>query len=126
MGRLFPSWLSWLVLEAILLSTAIAFAPADSRFFPSVHPFSAFTESCLDYSDWLFKDTASASHELGLQCERQNKQVITRVQASTLLHQLRERNSHCRPTREPVFSPARLFFPRKLSPPSAADEPFLS
>jgi hypothetical protein len=118
--------MSWLVLGAILLSTATTFVPVDSRFFPPLHPSSAFTQSCPDCSDWLFKDTASASHELGLQCERQNKQVIMRVQASTLLHQLRARNGHCRPTREPVFSPARLFFPRKLSPPSAADEPFLS
>ena len=123
MRRLLLSLVSWLMLEAILLNTAAALLPADSCLPQSSHTSTTFAQSHQDCSDWLFKNTSSVSHELSLQCKRQSKRVLALVHFFTLFSQTQERDGHLRPALTPVFFPTLFFFPRKLSPPSATDEP---
>jgi hypothetical protein len=125
MQRFLLPWVVWLMLEASLLNAAVAFLPADPGPPQSPNTTPTFTQSCPDSSNSLFKGTSSVSQELGLQCARQSKQVFALVRACTLFLQVQERDGHLRSAPAPVFSPALFFFPRKLSPPSAEDEPFL-
>jgi hypothetical protein len=114
------------MLAAVLLNTAAAFLPLDSDLVRSFQTTSAVAQSHLDCGDWLFKHTSSASHKLHLRCARQSKKILALLHSFTLLSHLQEREAQFRSAPVPVFFPTALFFPRKLSPPSAADEPFLS
>ena len=114
------------MLEAVLLNTAVAFLPAGSYLPQSLSDAPTLTQSHEDSSDGLFKQTSSVSVELSLQCARQSKRVLALVRAFTLFSQMQERDDHFWSALVPAFFPSLLFFPRKLSPPSAENDPFLS
>jgi len=126
MYRVFLSWVVWLMLEMLWLNTAAALLLVHAPLPQSFGPTFTFVQSQADDSDGLCKNTTSVSSELVLQCEQQSKQVYPLVRVATLssLTQQRGERRWLRPA--PVPPPVHFFFPRKLSPPSAQDEPFLS
>jgi hypothetical protein len=126
MYRLFLSWVVWLMLEMLWLNTAAAFSLVNAHLPQASGTTPTFAQSQSDCSDGLCKNTASVSSELVLQCERQSKQVHPLIHVSTLFLLAQQGNErHCL---QPASAPplVRFFFPRKLSPPAAQDEPFLS
>jgi hypothetical protein len=79
-------------------------------------------------SDRLFLEVSSAdSKEFGLQCAQESKVVPGQLDR-VLDHVALARQHHGRLWAAPALSlvPPPLFFPRKFSPPSADDGPFLS
>lgn len=126
MQRLFLSWVAWLILEVLSLNIAAALLPVDSDVPQSSNAIPTFTRSYPDCNDRLFKETSSVSHELSLRCAWQSKRIHTLVHSfSRALHQQPgDSRLWSRPAPDPL--PVRLFFPRKLPPPSATDDPFLS
>jgi hypothetical protein len=79
-------------------------------------------------SDTLFLEVSSAdSKEFGLQCAQESKAVPGQLDR-VLDHFALARQHHGRLWATPALSlvPPLLFFPRKFSPPSADDGPFLS
>src|SRR5262245_13722224 len=126
MQRLLFSWVSWLILAAVLPNTVAAFPPFDSYLVRSSDATPIVAQSHLDCSDWLFQHTSSVSHKLNLRCARQSRKTLALLHSFTIPSRLQKRDAHLQAVPAPVFFPTALFFPRKLSPPSAADEPFLS
>ena len=126
MHRVFLSWAVWLLLEMLWFNTAAALLLVHAPLPRSFGPTLTFAQSQSDGSDGLCKNTSSVSSELVLQCEQQSKQAhpLVRVSTLSLLTQQQGERRWLRPV--PVPPPVHFFFPRKLSPPSAQDEPFLS
>lgn len=126
MRRLLFSWVSWLLLEAILLNTAVALSPVHPRLSQAARTTTAFAQSSSDCSDGLFRNTSSVSRELSVQCERRGKQVFALLYARDFFSQVEGTDTPFHSVLIPVFFSTLLFSPRKLFPPSATDEPFLS
>lgn len=126
MQRLLLSWLSWLMFAAVLLNTVAAFRPLNSYLVQSSCTSPTFAQSHLDCSDWLFKHPSTVSHKLNLCRARQSKKILALLHSVTIPSHLQERDAHLQSVPVPIFFPTALFFPRKLSPPSAADDLFLS
>jgi hypothetical protein len=74
----------------------------------------------------LSESVSSASREFSLQNQRQSKKVRMLIRRGDTVHQSPQEKSDFRLIRMPAFLPVRFFFPRKLSPPSASEDPFLS
>ena len=126
MQRLLLSWAVWLMLEVLSLHTAVVFLPAASFLPQSPDPVPAVTQSYPSPSDSLFTETSSVSQQLSLRCARQSKQVLVLVRSLDLFLVAQDRDGRLRSVPVPVSLPFLFLFPRKLSPPSAEDDPFLS
>ena len=126
MQRLLLSWVVWLILEVLSLHTAVALLPAASFLPQSPGPIPALTQSYPSPSDSLFTKTSSVSQALSLQCARQSKHVLALVRSLAPFPQAPERDGRLRSVPVLVSLPFLFLFPRKLSPPSAEDDPFLS
>jgi hypothetical protein len=125
MQHFFFAWVVWLMLEAMLLPTAVAFPPACAR--PCQSPLSiSFAQSYANPGGGLLKQTSSFSEEFGLQGAQGRRQVLTLPRSALVLSQGQEKDDRLRLVLVPSFSPLLVFFPRKLSPPSAEDDPFFS
>ena len=125
MQRLLLSWAVWLILAVLSLNTAVALLPAASFFPQSPDPIPTFSQSYPSPSDSLFTETSSVSQALSLQCARQSKQVLALVRSLAPCPQAQERDGCIRSVTVPVSLPFLFLLPRKLSPPSAEDDPFL-
>ena len=124
--RLLFFWLVWLLLIVVPLNTGATFLLGDS---PSLQPSNQVSEWIQSHRDTprdFFKETSSVSQEFSLQSERQSKKarVLVRRLATALRDQ--DRTQRLRSVLIIITRPARFFFPRKLSPPTASDEPFVS
>jgi len=126
MQGLLLSWVVWLILEVLSLHTAVALLPAASFLPQSPGPIPALTQSYPSPSDSLFTKTSSVSQALSLQCARQSKHVLALVRSLAPFPQAPERDGRLRSVPVLVSLPFLFLFPRKLSPPSAEDDPFLS
>lgn len=124
--RLLLSWIVWLVLAAIPVNLAKACVSADATASQSGDTIPALTYSHSNPQDRVFKSTPSVSEALSLQCERQSKKSRTIVRRFDIPPQPRHKDGHFHFDAVPSFVLVRFFFPRKLSPPSAEDDPFLS
>jgi hypothetical protein len=125
MPRVFLSWMVWLLLGVSWQNTPFALLPAGPCPAQS-HTSPTFTRSQPHGSNWFLKDISSVSQKLGLQCARQSKQVHTLVRVLALSLPQQESARHLQSTLVLGFFPALVFFPRKLSPPTAAADPYLS
>jgi hypothetical protein len=124
--RLLFSWLVWLLLIAVPLNTGATLLLGDA---PLPQPSSQGEEGIQSHKDAqrdFFKETSSASQEFSLQSERQSKKtrVLIRRLDTTLQDQDRTRRLRSAPII--ISRPTHFFFPRKLSPPTASDDPFMS
>ena len=126
MQGLLLSWVVWLILEVLSLHTVVALLPAASFLPQFPGPIPAFTQSYPSPSDSLFTETSSVSQALSLQCARQSKHVLALVRSLAPFPQAPERDGRLRSVPVLVSLPFLFLFPRKLSPPSAEDDPFLS
>ena len=86
---------------------------------------SAFTHFDPYSSDLLFQE-AAASEKFSIESASESKQVIVLRRCLDLCPQVRERDNRIWSVQEAVSLPFLLFFPRRLSPPSAEGDPFLS
>lgn len=118
----------WFALAMVLLQTADTLIPLASSSphlststLSLVHSRPGSHSSCCETA-------VSASEELGRQCESHNKQGFAPGRTVTLASnetQQRDSHLHFRASVSPIVL-AHFFFPRKLSPPVADDDPFLS
>jgi hypothetical protein len=127
MRRFLPVWVGWLILAAILLSGAAAFLPENSFLPYSSNAVPALVRANLDSGEVLFKETFSVSQELSLQCRQEHRQSCPLAPSLVTSDSLRESDDCWSIVHTKVAPPTTLFFfPRKLSPSSAEDGPFLS
>lgn len=93
---------------------------------PQPHRTSAI-QSSIEMNDWLFDRPPSTSQDLGLQHERQSRQQETSaVHTPDLPFPLFSSRFSLWLAPDLVTTGLCLFFPRKLSPPSSQDDPFVS
>ena len=127
MPRLF-AWVVWLVLTATAVNAASAFLLSGSS--PSRLPHAPFFLVAQLVSDDvpLGEDVAvpGKGERNVWDCEQHSKYMLAAVHACDLVSLFSPRMRAPRLTPAPVLMPVRVWFPRKLSPPSASDEPFLS
>ena len=119
------AWVIWLMLEAMLLPTAV-FPLTCARPRQSPRLGLSFAQSYANPSEGLFKQTSSFSEEFSLQSVSESRPVLMLHHPVAVLSKKQERDGHLRPVPVPICFPLLIFFPRKLSPPSAEDDPFLS
>lgn len=74
----------------------------------------------------VFKEPSSASQEFNVQSERQSKKLRVLIRRPEMRPQDQAQARHWLSPPFLTVRPIRLFFPRKLSPPTAAEEPLLS
>lgn len=119
-------WVLWLILAANALSVAASLhLAAEVR---SRVPTLEFTSTPPrpGTRDWLFTEPPAVSPAMGLRYAHQSKQPLLLARSVSLVPFVQE---HTRPPQTvlvPAFSRWRFFYPRKLSPPSADDDPSLS
>jgi len=127
MRRFLSVCVGWLILEVILLRGAAALLPTDPFLLRSSGPAPAFARDDLDSGEVLCKETFSASQELSLLCKQENKQSRALAPSVDSLLRVQKRDDRWSFVQTRVTSfVALFFFPRKLSPSSAEDGPFLS
>ncbi|HKA52774.1 MAG TPA: hypothetical protein VKJ47_03860 [Candidatus Binatia bacterium] len=122
----FPfAWVVWLSLTATSVNVVSAFLPDPSPLARKAT--SLFTQVMSDDSP-LGEDVAvpGKGERNFSEIEGQSKHVLAVLPTREFVSPVarRENLRHAAPT--PVFLPVRLWFPRKLSPPPAQDDPFLS
>jgi hypothetical protein len=120
--------LVWPVLLLISLQTAAStLSPGSSSPPQSPTPLIAFAQSQPDPDDSWGEKSPFVSKDLSLQCESLNKQRLMPIGVCMRLAAVLQRENHLHsPALVPAWLLVRLFFPRKLAPPAADDEPFLS
>src|SRR5215470_14297394 len=126
MQRFFFAWAIWLMIEAMVSPAAAVFPPVCARAPQPPRPGPAFAQSYTNPSEGLFKQTSSFSEEFSLQGTSESRTVFALPHPVAVLAKKPERGSRLRPVPVPACFPLRVLFPRKLSPPSAEDDPFLS
>ncbi len=116
-------WILWLIFATNALSVAAPVRLADKV--GSQAPILDLTSppSRPDTHDGLFTEPAAVPPALSA---RQGKQSLVLAHAVSLVPHVRGRMRPPRPVLVPAFSPWRFFSPRKLAPPPAEDDPFLS
>ena len=127
MSHLPFAWVVWLILTATSLNTVSAFVPDQSS--PLWSQNSTFALSQLQLDDSPLGEDVSVPGKgrwnfWGI--EQQSKQILALVRSHDLVSLVSRRENLLRSAPAPVFLPFRAWFPRKLSPPSAQDDPFLS
>ncbi len=117
----------WVIFLATSLNVAAAFLPDLSTSLHSSDTALALAQSELDDSPLGESTSTSSSEEQNLcAVQQQTKQVPVLVRSCDLVSLVSQRENLLHPAPAPVFLPVRVWFPRKLSPPSAQDDPFLS
>ena len=114
------------MLVLVVLHAATTFGPAASAAPRSTESTSTWAQAHTKQSQTLCQESFSISQELSLQSERQSKKVrtLTRCLVASLHEPSYERYLHS--STVATVPPARRVFHRKLSPPSAIDDPFVS
>jgi hypothetical protein len=117
----------WVIFLATSLNVAAAFLPDLPTSPHSSDTALALAQSELDDSPLGESTSTSSSEEQNLcAVQQQSKQVPILVRSCDLVSLVSRRENLLRSAPTPVFLLIRIWFPRKLSPPSAQDEPFLS
>jgi len=119
------AWVNWLMLEAMLLPAAV-FPLTCARPLLSPRLGLSFAQSYANSNESLFEQTSSFLEEFSLQDASESRPVLTLPYRVAVLSKKQERDGRLRPVPVPTCFPLRVLFPRKLSPPSAEDDPFLS
>ena len=116
----------WLILATTALSVVSAFLPDESS--PARSHHTTFVPTQLAAEDAPLGEVASTAAEGRnlWEIQERGKQVLAEVHSSNCGYSAAQKNSRFRAAQVFVAAPVRFFFPRKLSPPSASDEPFFS
>jgi hypothetical protein len=116
----------WLIVAMTSLNVVPAFLPDSS--FPSRSQNATLVPAQLTLDDSPLGEVAStASEGRNLwEIQQQSKQTLALARSCKLVSLALQRENLLRSAPVPVLLPVRMWFPRKLSPPSAQDEPFLS
>jgi hypothetical protein len=125
MRRFLPVYIGWLILEAILLSEAAAFLPADPFLLRAATAL-AFVRVDLDPGATLCTESSSFSQKLNLLCKQENEHNCTPilpVNASLRVQKRAHRWSFVQ-TRGAALT--TFFFLQRFSSASAEDDPFPS
>ena len=124
--RVLFSWLVWSTLGALVLQTLIVLVLTPS--FLHQLPNLTFTGSRLyrGSNNSLFEETAGVSQELSRECAQQSRQALASACSFDTLAPLQQRDGRLGSVPAPISLLILAFLPRKLSPPSAEDDPFLS
>ena len=127
MPRLLFAWVVWLSLTTTSVNVVSAFLPEHSPLVRPQHTPFLVTQVVADDSP-LGEDVAvpgkGERNVWGL--EQQSRHLLAAVPARDLVSLFSQRAHVRRPAPAPMLLPVRAWYPRKLSPPSASDEPFLS
>jgi hypothetical protein len=117
----------WVIFLATSLNVAAALLPALPTSLQSSNAALVLAQSELDDSPLGESTSTSSSEEQNLcAVQQQSKQVPILVRSCDLVSLVSQRENLFNSAPAPVFLPVRVWFPRKLSPPSAQDDPFLS
>jgi len=126
MPRLLFVWVVWLSLSATSVNVVSAFLPAPS--FPSRSQQDPFLLTQLVSEDSpLGEDIAvpGKGEQNFLEIEGRSKHVFAAGPSREFSVRVLQRENLLRAAPAPAFLPVRVWFPRKLSPPPAQDDPFL-
>jgi len=127
MRRFLPVCLGWLILVAVLLNGAAAFLPETSFLLCSSHIVPGLVRADVDSGEVLFKEAFSISQELSLQCRQEHRQSYSSAPLVDPLLRMREEDDRRSFGQIQAVPLAHFFFvPRKLSSPSAEDDPLLN
>lgn len=125
--RFLPPWIGWLLLATVSLGEAAGFLFTAPSSFPAARATSAFTQADSDRGAILCEETSSVSQELSLLCQqesRRNRMLSAVVGPFPRVQKREGLGSSAQAPETPLLF--LLFLPRKLSPPSGGDAPFLS
>jgi hypothetical protein len=126
MPRLLFAWVIWLSLTATSLNVVSAFvldpsSPSRSQKATCIVPQLVSDDSPL--GEDVTVPGKGERNFWGL--EQQSKHVLAAVHSRDLVSLLSQRENRLRAAPASVLLPVRVWFPRKLSPPAAQDDPFL-
>jgi len=126
MRRLLSAWCMWSTLGVIVLKILIV--PLLLNFFPAKphKTASLFTLSYPGVSQSLWEEPSTVSQELDRECAQQSKQALASACLCNSCPPEKQRDGRFWSIPVPISLPLRSFFPRKLPPPSTADDSFLS
>jgi hypothetical protein len=126
MRRVFSLWIRLLTVTIIALNIVGAPSSSEPLISQTQPPLPALYETQAGIDDWLFAKSPSEVGKFSLQGVRQSKQLSLPSCALKFSPQNPSRTDPLwgAPTHG-LFS-FQFFFPRKLSPPSSSDDPFLS
>lgn len=119
-------WILWLILVANSLNVAAVLCPVDACDSQASTLDLIATPSRRDAPDWLCTEPAAVSPALSLRCAHQSRQTPVLARSVSLVPSVQEHPRLSRWVLAPAFSLWRFFYPRKLSPPPAEDDPSLS
>ena len=128
MPRLLFAWVVWLILTATAVNAVSAFLPNHSSPAQLPHAPCFLVRQLVSDDLPLGEDVAvpGKGERNVWSLEQQGKHLLAAVRARDLVSLFSQRAHVRRPAPAPVLLPVRAWCPRKLSPPSASDEPFLS
>jgi hypothetical protein len=126
MRRMLFSWLVCSTLGMLVLQTLVVLALSNWFLLQPPDVTFTFSRSYRGSNNSLFEETAGVSQELSRECAQQSKQVLTSACAFDSLAPLQRRDGRLGSVPAPISLPMLSFLPRKLSPPSAEGDPFLS
>jgi hypothetical protein len=114
----------WLILGATSLNAVVSLQAAPTALAPSLPVPSTVMEASVDREEIFFRETSSVSREFSLQCARQSKRVLTLARSFGPSSPDREKTFCLHAVVVQGFSPAPIFFPRKIAPPSSENDPY--
>src|SRR4051794_41392453 len=120
------AWVVWLILTVTAVNTAYAFLPSRDSFPHS--PNALFLTPQLVSDDVPLGEDVAVPGKGDRECwglEQQSKYIILSVHRHSIVS-LFTPTEHIRRAAPAPVLPVRIWFPRKLSPSSGPDEPFLS
>jgi hypothetical protein len=126
MQHVLSSWVVCLTVVAVSLTLVRVSVPVRPPSLQVFYSSRTLQSDQQDSSDWLFTRPSSPLQEFGLQGERQSKQVhLLACSALCVVPHTRPHNKRFWSLLVQGLFPVRRFFPRKLSSPSSADDPFV-
>ena len=126
MHRRVYAWILWLILVANALSGAAVLRPVEAFGFQASPLDLIATPSRRIAPDWLCTEPAAISPALSLLCAQQSKQPPLLVRSLLLVPSVQDRTRPPQWVLASAFPRWRFFYPRKLSPRSAEEDPFPS
>jgi hypothetical protein len=116
----------WLILATTALNVVSAFLPDDSFPARSHHTISVPAQLVSAGSPLGEVASVVAEGRNLWEIQQRSKQVLALVHSYNFAYSASQKDHRLRAVLVFVASPVRFFFPRKLSPPAAPDEPFLT
>ena len=120
------SWLVWSTLGTLVLQTLVGLALTTCFLGQPPHTMFTVSRPYRGSNNSLFEETAGVSQELSRECAQQSRQALASACSFDPFAPLQQRDGRLGSVPVPISLLILSFLPRKLSPPSAEDDPFLS